>query len=1161
MVTVGRRFLAALLTTALALPAALLADDADAAASQPTVTSPRNGSLITGKTVRVRVAGVGKGFEALVGSRDVSKRFKPARGGKGVRIAVLRRGRDFSQGANRLIVESRGSADTVGFIGGRRVRGMLRLDDLGTKSRQAAIRVRGKVGKDFEQVRMQLNGKRVPERIWPRGRRSFEALLGADEGVRFGANKLVTTVVGPRGVYDRVTRSFHVARTAPLVGAGADRKTKAGRLVRLDGSATRSASGKRLHYAWKIVRRPQGSRATLRRIHSTRPLLRPDKRGVYKILLTATAGGNGQKASASVARASVSPEASSPAGSETKPLVIPEPLIPAELEAGTEAESPAASETKPPASVETSPAIDQVTVQAGPAVPPIGLGIQTIADGGGIEVGGKSYTTTANWVQVLLLDRATLEVKANVGFNVNESFELSEAVTGALQLNPNLMAIVSGGGRGYSSGGKPVNGFGKANAEALRLVFNLLGGDVSTAGPMPEGGMTLADGNWSIIGKAGTGTGSATQNHGMATGGDGELGSLTGYLQQDRFGNFAFVSPDNVSLDTSAEVPAPAGTNVIEVGGQMYQSQAIVAGGGGFQVLVLDGALSPVANQTFTTNEANGAPNEAGVGAMNAFLRAQVGGAGVFPANLVIVQSVGSPAGAWKSWVHDQEPVANNAASWGNTLAGAIGLLGGPAAHDQFAQMILPSLRQPIPSAVGGYTLIASTRLSDPFDDAYSQSQALSKLPSARVVGTISRNHDSQWTIGTPSSTPGFETGALAQVAFAAPTPFPLDTGAYLKASEWIAGQLGFGPIDVRTAYYEDSGGEWSALRDKLGEVTYKSGLGFTEAQFKELRTQLLAEFPMVAEVWKMITEWKATFGDSTFANYVNLQSIEKDIVTEINRQQGIENSQSSFDPLALLGSSLWMAQGIAGFSGQEEVVASLGVAAASTDLLDSVASQGPDGGNADAPIEAKASELGVQVANRYAQLSASLGQLGNLFVSDWGKLQQASRNSNDQWKTNTKVSGAVQTMMTRAAQASFYTALLPIAYGQYVVQWLASELNSKPWQDPWNYRCVNSHKNGNTEPFTPTKGNPASWMIGMRSFGDNDGATYAVHQVRLISTGIDWLEGEDGPVEHEPQVLPPSVSSTLFEPLSSETGLGLDQVRFFGNPAFQRWAIDCQDY
>jgi hypothetical protein len=646
----------------------------------------------------------------------------------------------------------------------------------------------------------------------------------------------------------------------------------------------------------------------------------------------------------------------------------------------------------------------------------------------------------------------------------------------------------------------------------------------------------------------------------MATGGDGELGSLTGYLQQDRFGNFAFVSPDNVSLDTSAE-GAAAGTNVIEVDGTRYQSGGIAAGGGGFQVLVLDGALSPVANQTFTTNEASGAPNEAGVGAMNAFLRAQAGGAGVFPANLVVVQSIGSPAGAWKSWVHDQNPVANNAASWGNTLAGAIGLLGGPGAHDQFAQMILPSLRQPIPSAVGGYTLIASTRLSDPYNDAYSQSQALSGLPSARVVGTISRNHDSQWTIGSPSSTPGFETGALAQVAFAAPTPFPLDTGAYLAASEWIAKELGFKSPDVRAAYYEDAGGEWSALRDRLGEVAYKSGLGFTEAQFKELRTQLLAEFPMVAEVWKMIAEWKATFGDSTFANYVNLQSIEKDILTEINRQQGIENSQSSFEPLALLGSSLWMAQGIAGFSGQEEVVASLGVAAASADLLDSVASQGPDGGSADAPIEAKASELGVQVAARYAQLSASLGQLGNLFVSDWGKLQQAAAKSNDSWETNTKVSNAVQTMMTRAAQANFYTSLLPIAYGQYVVQWLASELNSKPWQDPWNYRCVNSHKNGNTEPFTPTKGNPASWMIGMRSFGDNNGATYAVHQVRLISTEIDWVEGEDGPVKHEPQVLPPSVSSTLFQPLSTETGLGLDQVRFFGNPAFQRWAIDCQNW
>jgi hypothetical protein len=1130
--------------------------DADAATTGPTVTAPRNGALVTGKTVRVRVVGAGKGFEALVGSRDVTRRFKASQGGRGVRIAVLRRGRDFSQGANRLIVESRGSADTVSFIGGRRARGMLRLSSVGTKSGQAAIRVRGKVSKDFEQVRMQLNGKHVPERIWPRGRRSFEALLGADEGVRFGANKLVATVVGPGGAYDRMTRSFHVGRTAPLVGAGADRRTKAGRLVRLDGRATRSSHGGHVNYAWRIVQRPRGSRATLRHVHSARPLLRPDRRGIYKIRLTATAGGSGQKASASAAHASVSPEASSPAESETNPLVIPEPLIPAEAEA----ESPSGSETKAPASAETSAAVDQVTVQAAPPAGPMGLPVQILANGGGIEIGGKTYTTTANWVQVLLLDRATLEVKANAGFNINESLNLTTGLATALNANPNLMVILSGGGRGYSQNGKPVNGFGKENAEALSFVFALLGGDNSTAGPLPEGGMSFADGNWSIIGKAGAGPGTATQNHGIATGGDGELGSLTGYLQQDRFGNFAFVSPGNANVDTSAEVPAPAGTNVIEVDGKLYQSQPVAAGGGGFQVLILDGALDPLANETFTTNETNGAADEAGVKAMSAFLRAQVGGAGVFPENLVIVQSIGRPGAASAAWVDDKNPAANNAAGWGETLAGAIGGLGGPAAHDQFAQIVAPPLDPGSPSADGGYTLIASTRLSDPYNDAYSQSQALSRLPSARVVGGISRNHDSQWTIGSPSSTPGFETAALAHVAFAAPTPFPLSTGAYLAASEWIAGQLGFDAPDVRAAYYEDAGGEWRGLAEHLEKLKYESTKALTEAQFKELQVQLRSEFTMVGEVWKMIADWQATFGDSTFSNYVDLQSIERDILSEINRQQGIENSQSSFDPLALLGSSLWMAQGIAGFTGEEYVEPALGVAAAGTDLLDSVASQGPDGGIATAPIEAKASELGVQVAGRYAQLSASLGQIGDLFVSDWGKLQQASRNSNGAWETNTKVTNAVQKMMTRAAQASFYTALLPLAYGEYVMQSQPTELNSRPWQHPWNYRCVNSRKNGLTEPFTPTKGNPASWMLSVKYIGDDNGTPYTAGQIRLISTQIDWNEAPNEAVEHEPQVLPRSVSSTLFEPLSSETGLGLDQVRFYGNPAFQRWGIKCEE-
>jgi hypothetical protein len=74
-----------------------------------------------------------------------------------------------------------------------------------------------------------------------------------------------------------------------------------------------------------------------------------------------------------------------------------------------------------------------------------------------------------------------------------------------------------------------------------------------------------------------------------------------------------------------------------------------------------------------------------------------------------------------------------------------------------------------------------------------------------------------------------------------------------------------------------------------------------------------------------------------------------------------------------------------------------------------------------------------------------------------------------------------------------------------------------------WNYRCQSSDgPNTFTYPFTPTQQNPA--------------------------------------IEHEPQVLPNDISGTLFQPTSTDTGLGMDQFRFFGNPAFNRWGLSCNN-
>lgn len=46
--------------------------------------------------------------------------------------------------------------------------------------------------------------------------------------------------------------------------------------------------------------------------------------------------------------------------------------------------------------------------------------------------------------------------------------------------------------------------------------------------------------------------------------------------------------------------------------------------------------------------------------------------------------------------------------------------------------------------------------------------------------------------------------------------------------------------------------------------------------------------------------------------------------------------------------------------------------------------------------------------------------------------------------------------------------------------------------------------------------------------------------------------------VIHEPDVIPPSLTQTLFGPLSNGNDLAIDQVELCGDPAFQRWPINC---
>src|SRR5260370_42284031 len=88
--------------------------------------------------------------------------------------------------------------------------------------------------------------------------------LTADHGLRFDANTVIVDLPRAPYVLQRVTHSFEVPRTAPLVGAGRDQIVAAGHAADLDGANTKAAlEGSSLHFSWSIVGGPEGARAQI----------------------------------------------------------------------------------------------------------------------------------------------------------------------------------------------------------------------------------------------------------------------------------------------------------------------------------------------------------------------------------------------------------------------------------------------------------------------------------------------------------------------------------------------------------------------------------------------------------------------------------------------------------------------------------------------------------------------------------------------------------------------------------------------------------------------------------------------------------------------------------------------------------------------------------
>lgn len=1029
---------------------------ASAAGASLRVERPADDRFFAKPSVPIEIRGPERAerLSVEVEGRQVGAAFKRVR--PGVWRARLR-APQVRRGVNHLVAVSRdgrGREDYAAarFVVGKPRPGLLRLGAAGAGAAGVATPVL--LAGPPQRLSAKLNGKRLrwPSGSWPSNRALLR--LGADDGLRFGANSLRVFAARTDGAFDVERRTIRVRRDRPLVGAGADRRIAAGTGARLDGRASRAArTGAGLRYRWALVRKPRGSKAKLLRSSSARPSLRADRPGTYRARLTVT-----------------------------------------EIRPGGLARRGA----------------DTATVQAVPNVPPIGVPIETMFPNGLIEeseadmairIGATKYwlgQPKGNQIQAVILDRSTLEPLYSAAYvGTKADAEKLEAEIG--KHGNRVLVVISA----------PDFPSSAVNAAFVPIVKGL------GAPTGPIGGERTG---WSVIGVPGS-KGGAYLGSGLnvnPTPDTNLRGRLDGYLQEaivDEPGakGFAFVPSERVTFDTAAP-GAPALANRITVGTAEYASASLPAcATGGFQVLALVAeTLVPASSASFATNGCGAAADSAGLAQMAAFL-ASISATGTGPAEgpkLLIVQSIGAPYDA--------------AASGWNEVATGLERLGGTGSV--------------FGAARAGYSLVGGIGISGL--QLTEASQTLTGKP-ARIGGLMvpDRRGAFQPMLASPTGQTPYD---LTEIAYQPSQPWPASqTKGERAALAYIAekvldlpaptqGSSCYVPArpDVRSEYCNlAKASSWSGYVSQVREAPYKKGNGFTKEDWEKVTAALAApgynEFNAVSTVWALIGVLQRAFGTGSAEGQVDLGKI----ATEV--QQAIappEQGEATGWWLELLANLAAIAS-YYDFGIEDEVAQKITGTLSGALFITGQNLYDREGDPLAEEFKLDAKDVAVTLSERYTAASSALGRVGELLVSDAGKLRAASQDP-ALGISSEGVEELVGLLRTGGKQWS-YGALLPIAYEAVGLQ--RGELLNNPLPASANqYECEFFEVGGGSGGYFPFKA-PAAAQLRT--------------EAPATALGVLVLRGSELPSNGNPEQHPRSPTKSLLEPLfkSPEAkGLGL---------------------
>jgi hypothetical protein len=286
-------------------------------------------------------------------------------------------------------------------------------------------------------------------------------------------------------------------------------------------------------------------------------------------------------------------------------------------------------------------------------------------------------------------------------------------------------------------------------------------------------------------------------------------------------------------------------------------------------------------------------------------------------------------------------------------------------------------------------------------------------------------------------------------------TPFPsFDTGTQPQAYQYIVSKLGIG--DLRAAY----------LNLNINLVTYYALMltltapsGVTTTDWDTVTDQLETEMQFVINVQQLFSNVNG------FVNSVYFSDGMK--VNYVGNMVSAEGSDScGADVLSFLSDALWALSAVG-----EEAGAAFNVASA---LFAAVAT-GAGGGVTS--VQAEYAALEQQLADQFNNVLSANGEMEQVFLSDWGKLQTANGLiiSDLTWPPD---STTAITAASNAYELDIWQTLLPLHYSS-AASIYEHDTNDANYGDT-GCACVCMQQNGWATAYTPQYGGgyQAYWIV-----------------------------------------------------------------------------------